>query len=84
MTDVLMQVLADLAAEGDRVEALVADLDEAGWRTPTPAAGWDESPPGHPAAPPRLRVARRSNAAYASLGSWTRRDRSTWNRSRGI
>jgi uncharacterized protein (TIGR03084 family) len=41
MTDVLMQVLADLAAEGDRVEALVADLDEAGWRTPTPAAGWD-------------------------------------------
>lgn len=41
MTDVLTQVLADLAAEGDRLEALVADLDEAGWHTPTPAAGWD-------------------------------------------
>ena len=34
-------VLDDLAAEGDALEALVADLDDAGWRTPTPAAGWD-------------------------------------------
>jgi len=34
-------VLDDLAAEGDALEALVADLDEDGWRTPTPAAGWD-------------------------------------------
>lgn len=34
-------VLADLAAEGDVLEALVIGLDEAGWRTPTPAAGWD-------------------------------------------
>ena len=41
MTDVLAQVLSDLAAEGDRLEALVIDLDGAGWRTPTPAAGWD-------------------------------------------
>ncbi len=41
MTDVLTQVLNDLAAEGDRLEALVADLDDAGWHTPTPAAGWD-------------------------------------------
>jgi uncharacterized protein (TIGR03084 family) len=41
MTDVLRTVLADLAAEGDRLEAVVADLDEAGWHTPTPAAGWD-------------------------------------------
>ena len=41
MTDVLTQVLADLAAEGDRLEALVADLDDAGWHTPTPAPGWD-------------------------------------------
>ena len=38
---VLESVLADLAAEGDRLDALVAGLDEAGWRTPTPAAGWD-------------------------------------------
>lgn len=37
----LDDVLADLAAEGDRLEALVAGLDEAAWRTPTPAAGWD-------------------------------------------
>jgi uncharacterized protein (TIGR03084 family) len=41
MTDVLRTVLADLAAEGNRLDALVADLDAAGWRTPTPAAGWD-------------------------------------------
>ena len=41
MSDVLSQVLADLTAEGDRLEALVAPLDDAGWRTPTPAPGWD-------------------------------------------
>jgi len=41
MSDTLDQVLADLTAEGDRLEALVADLSEGGWRTPTPAAGWD-------------------------------------------
>ena len=41
MTDVLTTVLDDLSAEGDALEALVADLDEDGWRTPTPAAGWD-------------------------------------------
>ncbi len=41
MTDVLTQVLADLTAEGDRLDAVVRDLDDAGWRTPTPAAGWD-------------------------------------------
>jgi len=41
MNDVLAGVLADLAAEGDRLESLVSGLDEAGWRTPTPAAGWD-------------------------------------------
>ena len=41
MTDVLSQVLADLSAEGDRLEELVASLDDAAWRTPTPAAGWD-------------------------------------------
>jgi uncharacterized protein (TIGR03084 family) len=38
---VLDQVLADLAAEGDALEAVVAPLDESGWRTPTPAPGWD-------------------------------------------
>lgn len=41
MTDVLTQVLADLAAEGDRLELLVAGLNDAGWHTPTPAPGWD-------------------------------------------
>lgn len=41
MTDVLAQVLADLAAEGERLEELVAGLDDDGWRTPTPAPGWD-------------------------------------------
>ncbi len=38
---VLEQVLDDLAAEGEALELLVAPLDRAAWRTPTPAAGWD-------------------------------------------
>lgn len=38
---VLDEVLADLAAEGQALEALVAPLDEAGWRTAVPAEGWD-------------------------------------------
>ncbi|MBY9074068.1 TIGR03084 family protein [Nocardioides sp. WL0053] len=37
----LAGVLADLAAEGDALDALVADLAAPGWSTPTPAAGWD-------------------------------------------
>jgi uncharacterized protein (TIGR03084 family) len=41
MNDLLDAVLRDLAAEGDRLERMVADLDDDGWRTPTPAAGWD-------------------------------------------
>jgi uncharacterized protein (TIGR03084 family) len=41
VSDRLLEVLADLEAEGDRLEALVAPLDEAGWRTVTPAIGWD-------------------------------------------
>jgi uncharacterized protein (TIGR03084 family) len=32
---------ADLAAESAVTRALVAGLEEAGWRAPTPAAGWD-------------------------------------------
>jgi uncharacterized protein (TIGR03084 family) len=32
---------ADLAAESAVTRALVAGLDEGGWRTPTPAAGWE-------------------------------------------
>jgi uncharacterized protein (TIGR03084 family) len=32
---------ADLAAESAVTRALVAGLDEASWRTPTPASGWD-------------------------------------------
>jgi uncharacterized protein (TIGR03084 family) len=38
---VLDDVLVDLATEAGRLDALVADLPEAGWRTPTPADGWD-------------------------------------------
>ena len=37
----LRGVLADLAVEGDALDAMVAGLDEAGWRTSTPAEGWD-------------------------------------------
>lgn len=38
---VLDDVLTDLAAEGDQLRVSVAGLDDAGWRTPTPAEGWD-------------------------------------------
>lgn len=41
MSDLLDQVLTDLAREGAALDGLVAPLDEAGWRTPTPAVGWD-------------------------------------------
>ncbi|WP_193661807.1 TIGR03084 family metal-binding protein [Nocardioides kribbensis] len=33
-------LLEDLRAEGDLLRATVADLDAAGWATPTPAPGW--------------------------------------------
>jgi len=33
-------LLGDLAAETADLRSLVADLDEPGWRTPTPAIGW--------------------------------------------
>ncbi|QBR93051.1 TIGR03084 family metal-binding protein [Nocardioides euryhalodurans] len=41
MNDVLEQVLADLDAEGARLDALLDDLPEDDWRRPTPAHGWD-------------------------------------------
>ncbi|WP_340539012.1 TIGR03084 family metal-binding protein [Nocardioides sp. GXZ039] len=40
MTDLLDGLLADLDAEGDRLRAAVASLDDTGWATPTPAPGW--------------------------------------------
>jgi enediyne biosynthesis protein E11 len=33
-------VIADLTAEAEEFEGLVAELDEAGWQRPTPAPGW--------------------------------------------
>ena len=36
----LAAVLEDLAAEGDRLEGLVAPLEADAWATPTPAPGW--------------------------------------------
>lgn len=36
----LATILDDLTSEGDDLERLVAGLDDAGWRSPTPAAGW--------------------------------------------
>ena len=41
MSSRLQAVLADLAVESEALDSLVADLDETGWRRPTPAAGWD-------------------------------------------
>jgi uncharacterized protein (TIGR03084 family) len=43
MTDLLENLLGDLEAEGDLLRTAVAGLDEDGWRTPTPAPGWDVS-----------------------------------------
>ncbi|MEO6510039.1 MAG: TIGR03084 family metal-binding protein [Nocardioides sp.] len=40
MTALLEGLLTDLGAEGDQLWNAVAGLDEAGWSTPTPAAGW--------------------------------------------
>lgn len=39
--DATDMVINDLAAEHADLAALVADIDEAGWRTKTPADGWD-------------------------------------------
>ena len=39
--DRLRRVLDDLAVDSTFLEGLVAELDDAGWRRPTPAAGWD-------------------------------------------
>jgi uncharacterized protein (TIGR03084 family) len=39
--ELLESLLADLKAEGDLLWNAVAGLDDDGWRTPTPAAGWD-------------------------------------------
>lgn len=36
----LATILADLEAEGDDLDRLVASLPDAGWRRPTPAPGW--------------------------------------------
>ncbi len=41
MSSLLDGILGDLATETGRLESLVADLPEAGWRVPTPAPGWD-------------------------------------------
>lgn len=40
-SDAVERVLSDLAAEHDDLASLVADIDEAAWRTATPAEGWD-------------------------------------------
>ena len=40
VTTTMQDVYTDLAAEAAELDALVADLDPAGWATPTPAEGW--------------------------------------------
>lgn len=39
-SDTLRELAADLAAEHESLDALVAGLDDAGWDRPTPAEGW--------------------------------------------
>ena len=41
MSSLLEELLADLAAESAALRAVVAELSEEQWRTPTPAEGWD-------------------------------------------
>ena len=41
MNDLLTQVLDDLAAEGGRLDTLVAGRPTRDWRRPTPSPGWD-------------------------------------------
>jgi len=41
VNELLEGLLADLNAESQALRAVVADLDEKQWRTPTPAEGWD-------------------------------------------
>jgi uncharacterized protein (TIGR03084 family) len=36
----MQELCDDLAAEHDDLDGLVSGLDDAGWKTPTPAAGW--------------------------------------------
>ncbi len=43
MSTLLDDLLADLKAEGDQLFNVVSGLDADGWRTPTPAEGWDIS-----------------------------------------
>lgn len=37
---IVQALVADLTAESDQLDALVAGLDDSAWATPTPAAGW--------------------------------------------
>jgi uncharacterized protein (TIGR03084 family) len=43
MTSTSAEVIADLEAEQDAIEAMVAALDEAGWLSPSAAPGWSIS-----------------------------------------
>ncbi|MFD6565108.1 TIGR03084 family metal-binding protein [Micromonospora profundi] len=62
-------VIADLIAEGEDIDRLVADLDEQGWATPTPAPGWTVAHQiAHLAATFRLAALAASNAeAFQSV-----------------
>ena len=40
MSKLLDDLLTDLKAEGDQLWSAVSGLDDEGWQTPTPAAGW--------------------------------------------
>lgn len=56
-------MIADLIAEGEDIDRLVADLDEQGWATPTPAPGWTVAHQiAHLAATFRLAALAASNA----------------------
>ena len=55
---VLTDLLADLAAEGAALDAVVAELEDTAWLGPTPGRGLDRRPPDRP---PRLD--RRAGAA---------------------
>ena len=60
---------ADLAAESAVTRALVADLDETGWYTPTPAVRWDTQDIADALGVTREPTARLRHVAHIGVGA---------------
>src|SRR4051794_7548318 len=69
-----MEIFDDLESEGDRLEAILAQLDEAQWLSPSAAAGWT-------VADVVLHLAQTEEAVVSTAASMTASDR--WERQPG-